>query len=122
MNYSWEIVKIILYLGLVLGLIYLIAYLFKNRMMPRGRGRGYIQIMEQTYITPKVSLSLVRVKNEIFLLSISDKGVEVVKSWPGEEFGDIVVNEDSKSFKEYIQEIINRGKSYGFRRDDNEQQ
>ncbi len=117
MNYSWELIKIVVYLALVLGLIYLIAYFMKNRMMTQN-GR-YIRVLERVYISPKISLSLIRAKDKVLLISVANDNVKLLESWSADEFVEMEV-QDSKSFKDYIQEFINKPTSYFNRRDDND--
>ncbi len=109
MNYSWEFIKIVIYLALILGLIYLIAYFMKNRMMTQN-GR-YIRVLERVYISPKISLSLIRAKDRVLLISVANDNVKLLGSWPADEFVETEV-QDSKNFKDYIQEFVNKPASY----------
>lgn len=117
MNYSWEVIKIVMYLAFVLGLIYLIAYLMKSRMMTQN-GK-YISVLERVYISPKINLSLIKAKDKVLLISISNDDVRLLESWPAEEFVDAEIT-DNKDFKDYIQGFINKPASYFDRRDDND--
>ncbi len=121
MNYSWEVIKIVIYLALVLGLIYLIAYFMKNRMMTQN-GR-YIRVLERVYISPKISLSLIEAKDKVLLISVANDNVKLLESWSADEFVEIEAQDGkiSKNFKEYIQEFINKPTSYFNGRDDNDQ-
>ncbi|MFP4661032.1 MAG: FliO/MopB family protein [Halanaerobiales bacterium] len=117
MNLTLEFLQIVMALILVLGLIYVIAYFMKNRMMS-GKSK-HIMILERVYISPKINLSLVRAKNRVLLLGISSEGIELLESWPSEEFEDLETEED-KNFKDYIQEFMNKPGSFYARRDNND--
>ncbi len=119
MNYGWEITKIILYLGIVLGLIYILVYFMKNRMLKQSNNK-YIDILERVYISPKVTLSLIKVNKRIILLSISENKVKKIDSWSSDDFIEIEI-EDNKEFKDYIQEFLNRKGSLLNRRDNDEE-
>lgn len=119
MNYSWELIKIVIYLVLVLGLIYLIAYFMKNRMMTQN-GR-YIRVLERVYISPKISLSLVKAKDKVLLISVANGNVKLLETWPADEFIEMEV-QGKKDFKDYIQDFINKPSSLFGGRDDNDQE
>ena len=67
-------------LALVIGLI-LVLYYLAGRLMrvPRGRGLGYIRVVETRHLAPKKSLLLVEVGGEYLLLSNGAEGVGFIK-------------------------------------------
>ncbi len=113
MNYSWEIIKLIFYLALVLSLIYLVYFLLKRRLAGQKKGR-YMQTIEQIYLAPRRSLVLLLVQEEVFLLSLSDSRVELIQKWDRTEFGDLDLK-SNQDFKGYLQQIMK-----GNRRDQDE--
>lgn len=104
MNYTWEIVKIIFYLSLVLALIYLINYYLKKAKLGTQTAK-YINIIEQVYLAPRKSLILVLVEKKILLLSVSEKSVEVLDTWAKEDFSQLEFAE-TKSFKNYLHNLM----------------
>ena len=116
MDYGLEIARIFFYLLLVLGIIYVSQH-FMRKFLKKQRVGKHLELVEQLYISPKVSLGLVRAKNTIILLSFSDKGIEKLKSWPLEEFGDELSDSenDSTKFSDYLKDMVGK-----YRRDQDE--
>lgn len=104
MNYALETVKIIFYLALVLGIIYLLANLLKNRFTGQTDGR-YIHVLERVYLGPKTGLTLIKVEDRVLLLGISESRVEVIDSWSKAEFSEIKTSLE-RGFKDYLQDLI----------------
>ncbi|HLV08926.1 MAG TPA: flagellar biosynthetic protein FliO [Halanaerobiales bacterium] len=106
MNYSLEIIKIAFYLLLVLGIIYLTAYLYKNKMMGQKQGR-YIRVLDRTYLNSKASLILLEVNERVLLLGISDNKIELLNEWESGEF-QMISGERNKSFRDYLQSFTGK--------------
>lgn len=113
MSYTLETAKIIFYLALVLGLIYLLAGFFKKRLTMGGNSQ-YITVLERSFPMQKTALTLVKVKDRVYLLGISEGGFEVLDKWPLEEFGELRT-EQPKDFKDHLEDFIK-----GIRPDRNE--
>jgi len=107
MNYSWEIARIIFYLLLVLGLIYLFGYFLKTRLIGQKQGQ-YINILERSYLSSKTSLALARVNDRVLLIGITDNKLELLYEWELEDFNQIS-GEEGKNFRDYIQSFIKKG-------------
>lgn len=101
----WEVSQIIFSLLFVIGIIYLIAYLMRNRILDQKDGR-YIKVIERVYLSQKSSLALLNIRDKIILISISNNRVVKLENWDKEEFG-LIIEKENKSFKEYIQGFIN---------------
>lgn len=116
MNYGLEIARIFFYLLLVLGIIYVSQH-FMRKFIKKQRIGKHLELVEQLYISPKVSLGLVRAKNTVILLSFSDKGIEKIQSWPLEDFGDNLSNSEDENakFSDYLKDVIGN-----YRRDQDE--
>lgn len=112
MNYSFEIARIFFYLLLVLGIIYVSQH-FLRKFIHKQRIGKHLELVEQLYISPKVSIGLVRAKDKIILLSFSDKGIDKISSWPLEEFGDdLTLQEDEQpGFSSYFKDMIEKYRS-----------
>ena len=85
MNYSLEIMKMIFYLIIILVAIYLLARFLKKFYLNPSGGEN-LELIEQIYLESKKSLKLVRVKDRILLLSVSEGKIEKIKEWPENEF------------------------------------
>lgn len=115
MDYTWEIAKIIFYLALVVGLIYLLNFFLKNNISRNSKGK-HIKLIERIHLSPKSSLLLITVDDVVLLLSNTDNKVQVLERWDSNSFPDLSNNvSDGQSFKEYWQQIVNSN-----RRDRNE--
>lgn len=107
MNYSWEIVKIVFYLIIISAVIYLLARFLKNFYLRPGGGEN-MALIEQLYLDSKKSLQLVRVKDKVLLISVSENEIKLLDQWPRSEFSDIdnpptADRADFKTkFKEYM--------------------
>ncbi|MFW5856060.1 MAG: flagellar biosynthetic protein FliO [Bacillota bacterium] len=119
MNYSWEIIKMIFYLLLVLGIIYLLTRFLKNRFF-QPRGGSNIKIIEQVYLAPKKSLKLIKIRDKIILIGISGDKIEVLSEWSSSEFGPLAEEEnDNNELGTRFSSYFNKFKEK-YRRDDHE--
>ena len=85
MNYSLEIMKMIFYLIIILLAIYILARFLKKFYLNPSGGEN-LELIEQIYLESKKSLKLVRVKDKILLLSVSEENIKKLKEWPESEF------------------------------------
>ncbi len=106
MNYGWEIAKMAFYLLVVLGVIYLLYYLLRRGTFKQQKGR-FIKIRDRIHLDHNHSLLLVEVKEEIILLSSSEKGMTNLKEWSKDEFGQLPV-EEKGSFKKHFNSLIGK--------------
>lgn len=75
--------KFTVFLAMVLGLFYGIVQLLKKGVFSRGKlgflsNSQMIQVLSTTYIAPKRALMVVKVHNQIFLISNSDTGIQLL--------------------------------------------
>jgi flagellar biogenesis protein FliO len=69
--------------GSLLGILVLLGVILKISKFTQGkRFSGDIKIIDRRGIDSGVTLMVVQVKNEEFLLSISNKSVQVLKTYP----------------------------------------
>jgi len=69
-------------LALVLGIIYLLYYVFNRWFKGIGAGKtrsGHIRVVETRYLAPKRSLMIVEVGGEYLLLGSGSEGVQLIK-------------------------------------------
>jgi flagellar protein FliO/FliZ len=78
-------------LAVVLGIIYLLYYVFSRWFKGVGMGKtrsGHIRVVETRYLAPKRSLMIVEVGGEYLLLGNGSEGVQLIKKLEnGDEFG-----------------------------------
>ncbi len=75
--------KFTVFLAMVLGLFYGIVQLLKKGVFNRGKlgflnNSQMIQVLSTTYVAPKRSLMVVKAHNQIFLVSNSETGLQLV--------------------------------------------
>lgn len=83
--------KFVVFLGVILLLFYSVVYLMRKGVLKKGKlgflnETNVITVLNTTYVGPKKSLLLVKVHNQTFLLSSTEKGMEFlseVKDTPG---------------------------------------
>ena len=95
MNYNWELVKVFIYLALIIGIIILVAKFIKKGYSYQNNGK-YLKLIEQLYLGQKKYLSLVKVKNKIFLLSVGEDKIEKIEDWSEAEFGNLDLKSNSE--------------------------
>jgi len=105
MEYGREIIKIIFYLALVIGIIYIIQYFFRRTFIMQNQGK-YIEIVDKIYFGPKKGLFLVRIQDKILLISVTDNKISELKQWDELDFK-LEAGEDKKDFKKYLMKFFN---------------
>ena len=69
---------------LVLGLFLVTFYLLRRGKFKWTSGAGEIEVREIRALGLKHRLALVKVRNCILLLGLSEKGIHLLKEWPDE--------------------------------------
>lgn len=107
MEFGWQIAKIIFYLALIIGIIYLVSFFLKKGLFKSRRGK-YMNVIDRLSLTPKTSLNLIRVKNKVILFSISDKQCKKVTEWDLSKFDeqDIDSSDSSADFQGYLDKFL----------------
>jgi flagellar biogenesis protein FliO len=75
-----QMIKFIFFTGLVLGIFYGLVYFMKRTVLSKGKlgflgNANSITVLAQNYIAPKRSLMMVKVHNQVFLLSNCENGI-----------------------------------------------
>ena len=81
-NMAGAILQMIASLAVVIGMIFLLYYIYNRwfKGMAGGRsGSGRIRVVETRYLAPKRSLMLVEVAGEYLLLGNGSEGVRLIK-------------------------------------------
>lgn len=76
-NLLWELIKVIFALALVLGIAYLLFQFLskRNNLFLRGE---FIQIIENSFIAPNRSISLVEVGNRFLVLGVTEHNISLL--------------------------------------------
>ena len=75
--------KFIAFLGVVLLLFWGLVQLMKKGVLGKGKlsflnGQQLVSVLSTTYISPKRSLLLVKVSNQVFLIAQSESGMQMI--------------------------------------------
>jgi len=95
------LVKLVISLGLIIGLIYLSTYLMKrfNSRVTGGGGFGEtIKVMGRTYLSPKQSLYLVKIGGKYAVIGATDQSVSKIADLEEDE---IAKSDSHKTSSEY---------------------
>lgn len=82
-SFTGYALKFSIFLALVLGLFYGIVQLLKKGVFNRGKlgflnNNQLIQVLSTTYVSPKRSLLVVKAHKQIFLVSNSESGIQLI--------------------------------------------
>ena len=103
-NIGVELARVTFYLLLIIGLMYLISYFLKRSISGRTRGR-YIQIIEQVYLAPKKSFTLLKVNGQIFLMANTETDSRLIYTWKEEDFPGAAIPEKEESFRNIFNKL-----------------
>ncbi|MBI9073165.1 MAG: flagellar biosynthetic protein FliO [Melioribacteraceae bacterium] len=77
----WDIANIFIVLLILLGVMYALLYLMKRFLYPSGtktNGQFNINVLSTQMLMPKRFLSIVKVKDKIYLLGISEQSINMI--------------------------------------------
>ena len=84
----WEIAKMVLGLGAVLGVLVLLIYLCKRTSAGKGRFsvEGQVRLLASKPIGPRKFVSLVEVGGQVFVLGVSEAQITLLDKIENREF------------------------------------
>ncbi len=89
-------------LAIILGLVFLFAYVLRRFGLPgHAMKRGYIEVLENKAILPKRYISLVRVAGNYFLIGSTEQGITLLGS---------VDQEGLKGFDDVLADTVGEAK------------
>ena len=103
---AFDIAKIFLILGAMLGVMYLLLYLVKKYLYSaesKGKGTLNVEVISTSVILPKKYVSLVRVKDKIYMLGIADGSVNLIDKL---DYETIALNEESSDEKPNFYKLL----------------
>jgi|GEM_PF-4908508 len=78
---AWEITKVFLVLGILLGIFYMIVYLIKKYVLfskLNSNQKFSIRVLTVQPIMAKKYVSLIQMKNKYYLLGVSDHSISLI--------------------------------------------
>lgn len=84
MSFSWQLIKMIFYLLLVILLFFIVIKFIKNQSYFQGFNSN-LQILEKIYFNSDQALYLVKVVDEVWVLGISKEEIELLSKVTDED-------------------------------------
>lgn len=112
----WDFLRMILILGVIIGLIYIIFYFIKKRGSPKLQDNELFSIISTQAISNNRTLHLVQVGNQFFLVGSGEQSVNLISEIEDQETIDEirlklsnVKSGDKKSFKNIFSGLFGGG-------------
>ena len=108
----WDVLRMVLVLGAVLGVIYLLFYLLKKAARPVKDSGTLIDLLATRNLTNSSAVHLIKVGSQIFLVGAGDAGVRLVSEITDKETLDRIALEKSadaggsRSFAEVLRGVF----------------
>ncbi len=108
----WDVVRMLLVLGAVLGVIYLLFFLLKKASRPVRDSGSVIDVIATRSITGNSSVHLLKVGKQVFLVGSGDGEVRLISEITDKETLDTIdldntpVSAGSKSFSGVIRDVF----------------
>ena len=77
MNFSWQLIRMLFYLIVIIALIILLAKFIKKQSLLSASGQQ-LQVLEKLYFNSEQALYLVKVLDEYWVLGISAQRIELL--------------------------------------------
>lgn len=81
LNYSWEIIKIFLGLGVVVGLVYVLSHLIRNSRYYLGAQGSMIRVLDRGALTQHAQVYIVQVGEKYYLLGLTDDRITLLDTY-----------------------------------------
>lgn len=81
LNYAWEIIKIFLYLGVVIVLIYLINHFLRNFRRYFKQSGSDIKVITRGFLTQNSQVCIIEVNEKYYLLGITEEKITVLDTF-----------------------------------------
>ncbi|MCP5063254.1 MAG: flagellar biosynthetic protein FliO [Ignavibacteriae bacterium] len=78
---TWDVVKIFLILGAMMGIMYALLYMVKKYFYSfekKGEESTNVQVLSTQVILPKKFVSVIRFNNATYLLGVSEQSVNLI--------------------------------------------
>lgn len=107
----YEIINLIFPLLLISLLLYIVLYFVKKYSFKRVNNQWLdIKVINNHMIMPKKFLSVIKIKDQLLILGISENNISLLKEIPieGGEFNEPAINYSNQSFKDILKIFIPR--------------
>lgn len=81
LNYTWEIFKIFMGLGVVIALVYILSHFMRNSRRYFGAQGSMIRVIDKSYLTQHTQVFIVQVGDKYYLLGLTDEQVTVLDTF-----------------------------------------
>ncbi len=81
LNYSWEVIKIFFYLGVVILLIYLLNHFLRNYRKYFRREGTVLKVIDRGFLTQNAQVAIIQVKGKYYLIGITDEKITVIDTF-----------------------------------------
>lgn len=108
-SYSWEVIKVIISLVLVLGIFYLFVNIFKKYSGINIKSNSTMKVLGGLSLGGKDKVVILQAGDVNLLLGVSTAGITRLHQFGQNEFN--VADNHSLSFGDQIQEILNKKES-----------
>lgn len=88
MNYTGEILKLFFILGVLLGIMYIMLRLVRKYLYSFDKttaGKMKISVLSTQGIAPKKAVSVIRIKQKIYVLGVSDESITLIDKLESDE-------------------------------------
>ncbi len=106
--YSWEAVKVIISLALVLFIFYLFVYVFKRYSGLSIKSHTKMQVIGGISLGSKEKLVIVKAGSANLLLGVSTAGITRLHEFSSDEFGANEECHQATSFAHHIEKVLNK--------------
>lgn len=84
MNYTFEILKVLFSLGFIVLLLFLTLKLGEGRLKSLQNNK-FLKVLDRTSLSKEASLSVVKIGEEAYVLSVTQREVKIIKELSKEE-------------------------------------
>ncbi len=111
---TWDVLQIFLVLFLLMAVMYILLYLVKKYIFTFDRkssGKFKVNVLATQLIMPRKYISLVKIKNKVYLLGVSEQSITLLDKEESEDYEiDDEVNEQlsSSNFMDYLKKSMGK--------------
>ncbi len=111
---SWDILQIFFILFLLIAVMYILLYLVKRYLFTFDRktaGQFKVNVLATQLIMPRKYISLIRIKNKVYLLGVSEQSITLLDKDDSEDYEiDEETNEKltTSSFIDYLKKSMGK--------------
>lgn len=81
LNYSWEILKIFLYLSAIIVLIYGLNYFLRNSRRYFGQQGSVIKVIDRGFLSQHAQVYIVKVADKYYLLGLTEDKITLLDTF-----------------------------------------